>query len=170
MHIRIIGAIFILLGCTGFGFLAASNHRRETNTLRQFINILEFMQNELQYRLTPLPELCMLASNTSKGILKQVFQCLSHELENQILPDAQMCMHSVIEGNDDIPKLTKYGLSLLGRSIGRFDINGQLNCLKSIQMEMQQTLNEFSKNQADRLRSYQTLGICAGAAALILLL
>lgn len=170
MNIRIFGAILVILSCGTFGFLIAANHRREMNALRKLINALEFMKCELQYRLTPLPELCRSTAQSSSDIVKQVFLNLAKELENQISPDAERCMRATLQDVRDIPKLTKQGLSLLGSTLGHFDVDGQVKSLQSIQAELQETLTRLSKDQDTRLRSYQTLGLCAGAAIAILLI
>lgn len=168
MSLKLIGAVMIILGCGGFGFLIAAAHRREVKSLRQLISVLDYMECELQYRLTPLPELCRQAATESIGFLKQVFLSLANELEDQISPDVERCMLAALSGIKDIPRLTLHSLELLGRSLGRFDIQGQLMGLESVRSECRQHLDMLLKNQGVRLRSYKTLGLCAGAAIAIL--
>ena len=54
MILKVIGVILVIAGCGGVGFRIAANHRLEEKTLRQLIGILDYMECELQYRLTPL--------------------------------------------------------------------------------------------------------------------
>lgn len=65
---------------------------------------------------------------------------------------------------------TKRLLLVLGRTLGRFDLEGQLKGIDGISREAAAELDRLTKNQDARLRSYQTLGLCAGAALAILLL
>ena len=58
----------------------------------------------------------------------------------------------------------------LGESLGRFDLPGQLRGLEAIRRETEQTLQEVHAQRENRLRSYQTLGLCAGASLAILFL
>ena len=62
MSIKLIGAALIIAGCDGVGFSMAAAHRREESALRQLIGALDYMGCELQYHLTPLPELCRSAA------------------------------------------------------------------------------------------------------------
>ena len=57
---------------------------------------------------------------------------------------------------------------LLGKSIGRFDMDGQIKGLEAVRQDCRRRLDELSKDRDTRLRSYQTLGLCAGAALAIL--
>lgn len=167
MTVKLFGAILVIIGCGGFGFMIAAAHRTEERTLRQFISLLDLMECELQYRLTPLPELCRLAASASRGVLMHVFDRLAAELESQIAPDAEKCMTAALSGAN-VPSLTCKVMGLLGRSLGRFDAEGQLKGIQAVRAESQRLLDTYTKNQDTRLRSYQTLGLCAGAAMAIL--
>lgn len=168
MSYKWIGAIFIIVSCGGFGFSLAAAHIREENTLRQLVGALDFMECELQYRLTPLPDLCRQAGNGAKGCVKSVLLALSGELEAQVAPDVESCMSAALSAAGDIPKHTRDALELLGRSLGRFDLPGQLKGLEAVRTACRRQLDVLTTNREPRLRSYQTLGICAGAALAIL--
>lgn len=168
MVIKWIGAIFILAACGGFGFQIAAAQRKEVNTMRQLIRILDFAECELQYRLTPLPELCRNAAQECSGALQKLFLQLSKELEEQISPNVSSCMHAAIAVTNQLPNQTKQVLNLLGDSLGKFDLNGQIRGIESVRSECNRMLDALSENQDVRLRSYKTLGLCAGAALVIL--
>ena len=168
MSIKLIGAILIISGCGGFGFKISSAHVRQERTLRSLIGILDYMECELQYRLTPLPDLCRQAAGESDGILRTIFLTLTHELEDQISPDVERCMTATLSKIKNIPLYTLEALELLGRSLGRFDLEGQLKGLDAVRQECRRKLDELNTNRDVRLRSYQTLGLCAGAAIAIL--
>lgn len=170
MNFKLIGAVLIILGCGGFGFLLAAGHRREERTLRQLIGALDYMECELQYRLTPLPELCRQAARESGGTIHSVLLALAGELEAQVSPDVESCMNGALSRIPDIPKSSRMCLRKLGQSLGRFDLPGQLKGLESIRAVCRRELERLSQNRDVRLRSYQTLGLCAGAALAILFL
>ena len=73
MDYKWIGAILIIASCSIYGFSAAAGKRREEQLLWQLLELLQFMERDLQYRLTPLPELCRMAAGKTKGILCTVF-------------------------------------------------------------------------------------------------
>ena len=168
MVIKWIGAIFVLAACGGFGFQIAAAQRKEVNTLRQLIRILDFTECELQYRLTPLPELCRKAAQECSGALRALFLQLGRELDDQISPNVSSCMDAAIAVTKQLPNQTRQVLNLLGDSLGKFDLNGQVRGIESVRSECNRRLDALSENQDVRLRSYKTLGLCAGAALVIL--
>lgn len=168
MSYKWIGAIMILGSCGGFGFLLAARQLREERTLSSLLNALDYMGCELQYRLTPLPELCRQTGDAVRGRVGQVFHTLSRELENQVSGDVESCMNAALDTVGDLPGHTLSGLSLLGQTLGRFDLEGQLRGIEAVRSHCRQRLKELRENREPRLRSYQTLGLCAGAALAIL--
>lgn len=168
MMLKLLGALMVFFGCGGFGYLIAASHRREVKSLQHLVAALEFMCNDLQFRQTPLPELCEQTANTSKGVVQSFFASLANELMRQISPDVKKCVDAVLLSDISIPKQTYALMSRLGECLGRFDLAGQLNDLESVRLQAEGVLNFCTKNQESRLRSYQTLGLCAGAAMAIL--
>lgn len=168
MILKLIGAVFVVAGCSGIGFRIAANHRIEEKNLRQLIGILDYMECELQYRMTPLPELCRQASKQLSGLLGEIFLELSVEMDAQNSTDLEICMSVALEKVGRLPPLTREELLLLGKSIGRFDMEGQIKGLEAVRHECRRQVEALSFNRDSRLRSYQTLGLCAGAALAIL--
>ena len=170
MILKFTGAALIILACGGVGFRMAAIHRQEEKALQQLLGILDYMECELQYRLTTLPELCRQAANEFNGIPGKVLFELISEMESQVAPDITCCMQAVLGRNKEVPPITRKILELLGTSIGRYDLDGQLKGLESVRYECRRNIELLSNNKDTRLRSYQTLGLCAGAALAILLI
>lgn len=170
MNVKLVGAALIIAGCGGVGFSMAAAHRREEKALRQLIRALDYMGCELQYRLTPLPELCRCAAAESGGAVSQALVNLASELEAQVAPDAASCMNAALAKTQHLPQTARKNLLALGSSLGQFDLQGQLTGLEAARKQCRRELDELSKNRDVRLRSYQTLGLCAGSALAILFL
>lgn len=168
MNIKWIGAILIIAGCGKFGFSLAASHRAEEKALRELIAALDYMQCELQYRLTPLPELCRQAAQQQPNAVGHVLLMLAQELECSLRADVQSCLVSALQSGGPLPDRVKNGFEALGTSLGRFDMEGQIQGLESVRSFCRQELESLSENRENRLRSYQTLGLCAGAALAIL--
>ena len=170
MTLRWIGAILIIAGCGGVGFGMALNYKRETACLRQLLQVLEMFCCELEYRLTPLPELFRKAGNTATGALSNVLKNVAIELENQIAPNAAYCMASALKNAKDLPAKAVFALTDLGQSLGEYDLDGQLKGIAAVQTSCRSQLEEMESNRSSRIRTYQTLALCAGAALAILFL
>lgn len=168
MAIKWIGTVLILASCGGFGISLAASHIREENAFRQLAGMLDYMECELQYRLTPLPDLCRQAASNFQGSVSQAFLSFSKQLESQIAPDPAFCMAAVLSEKRNLPSGVTDALNLLGQTLGRFDLPGQLKGMEGVRAECRRQLEILSENRDARLRSYKTLGICAGAAIAIL--
>ena len=165
---KLFGAVLIILGCGFFGFTVSAQVKREENSLRQLIGALDFMQCELQFHMTPLPDLCHLASQEQRNRIGRFFYHLSEELESQISPDASGCVQNALSLIPDMPQRCVKALQMLGMSMGRFDEQGQIQGLEAVRSYCREELETMAVNRDARLRSYQTLGICTGAALAIL--
>ena len=58
----------------------------------------------------------------------------------------------------------------LGRCLGRFDLEGQLEGLEAVRRQCSHDLKELEALGPDRLKNYRTLAVCAGVALAILFL
>lgn len=168
MTVKWIGAMLIICTCGGFGFHLSSLQKREETMLRELIEALEYISCELECRLTPLPQLCRKASANSKGKISSVLALFAQELDLQITPDTGICMAAVLDRSHAIPESIMQLLQQLGASFGRFELNGQLKELSSLHRTCSERLTKLNTNKETRYRTYQTLGLCAGAALAIL--
>lgn len=169
MDIRWIGAVLIITGCGGYGFMLCANELQAIRDLRQLVRILEFMMCEIQFHMTPLPEVCLMAGKEVPGPLSAVFIRMGQELSGNVFLDASSCMASALSCFPGADARTHQQLKLLGTNLGRFDLDGQLKGLESVRDSCRKELELLEDNRSVRLRSYQTLGLCAGAALAILL-
>ena len=168
MNGKLIGAVLILVGCSSFGFAITVRIKQEELSLRQLIAVLDYIQCELQFRMTPLPDLCRQAAQAHHNKIGKFFWYLSAELENQLSSDVQICVHKALSCVPDLPKRSVDSLEILGRSLGRFDLDGQIQGLEAIRGYCRSELEKITDHADERRRSYQTLGICTGAALAIL--
>ena len=168
MDFRWLGAILVVAGCGGYGFSLAAKYRQQERMLSDLVRALERMECELQYRLTPLPELCRIASEDTSGMLRKIFLSFVRELEQRMMPDAASCMRCVITRFSISSRELRLILSELGQSLGRFDLPGQLKGLEAVRRKCLLELDALGRNRSERLRCYQTLGLCTGVALAIL--
>lgn len=164
-----IGAVLIIAGCAGFGFSLAAGHRYQERSLQRIMRILDFMISELHFHATPLPQLCAGASKLYHNAEALVFSRLAESLETHESPEAAVCMESVLK-EFQLPFETGEILRQVGMTLGRFDLEGQLKGLEEGREMCRQRLQALGENRDIRLRNYQTLSLCTGAALAILLI
>jgi len=170
MMVKLFGACLVLVGCACVGWGMAAAQVREENSLRTLLAILENMSCEMQYMHTPLPQLCRSAVVGFDCVVTNVFTDLAEELEAQVLPNAELCLQDTLEKHNNLPPYTVAALRQLGGSLGKFDLNGQMKGIELVMADCQRKLDALQCNKDSRLRSYRTLGICAGVAMVIILL
>jgi len=169
VNLKWIGVTMVLAGCGSVGFSMAASYRQRERQFESLCRGIDFMVNSLQYRLTPLPELCGSAGIYIKGAIGAVLTQLSTELDKQISPNAACCMDMVLK-RSRIPADVRRVLEQMGEELGRFDLTGQIQGLERVKQICRCELELLRDGRDTRLRSYQTLGLCAGAALAILLI
>lgn len=170
MPLKWVGAILVVSGCGGWGIMLAAAYRRQEAGLRNLSQLLKMMQWELRYRLTSVPDLCRLAAKDATGLLRCVFLDLARDLDRNIEPDVSECMRSVLSRYRNLPPKVLRVMRQLGKQLGRFDLEGQLEGMSYVIAECDQEQQSMRQDRDARLRSYQTLAICAGFGLVILFL
>lgn len=170
MITRWIGCLLIVSATSFCGFSHAIGYRREEKMLRELHRVIQNMECELSYQLSPLPELTEHGASFASGDLKELLLELSANLKQQQFPDAEACLCAAMEQNLAMPPCILELLHLLSRSLGRFDLPGQLRGFAEVQQQLAQEQHRLADNRDNRLRSYCILGICTGIALAILLI
>lgn len=167
MTMRILGALLLTAGCGGMGFSLVRSYKWEVRLLGGLLNALREMEWELKYRVTPLPELCRVGAFAARGQVRQVLEQLALRLEAGGVCHVSECMNA-LSSTPALPRRARDCLRQLGNSLGRFDLEGQLQGLQEAQRQCRGYLEELKEGGADRLRTCQTLAVCGGAALAIL--
>ena len=165
--IRILGAVAVIAGCSSFGFSLAAAARRECGHLRCLIRAIQHMQWELKYRMTELPELCRLAGENCSGAVSDIFGEMAEKLHRREVIDVSAAFLSEVNRRE-LPRKVRWNLRQLAQCLGRYDLEGQLQGLEAVRQQCRADLNALESDRAERMRSYQTLAVCAGTALVIL--
>lgn len=165
---KLIGALCILASCGSFGFYLAYRQIRELKLLDQWIRILCRIEMEIRYQLRSIPEVFRLISLEEKGSLGCFFIHAAQELESQIQPDVDHCTRMALYATNGLPDTMIVFLENLGNELGRYEIDGQLQGIERIKECSRERRNFLLHDKTKRIRGYQTLGLCAGAALVIL--
>ena len=165
--IRLLGAAFLIAGSGGFGFLLAASHRREMKMLQCLIHGVQEMEWELKYRMTELPELCLIGANAAGGVQKEILADLAGRLSRGEVNNISGCMNAILS-KFTLPNHVRKNLRQLGLSLGRFDLEGQIQGLEAVRMQCRKDLKDLKEGSSQRMRNYQTLALCAGLALAVL--
>lgn len=170
MTLRLIGGALIVAACGGYGLALGAAHRQKERELERLIEVIAHMESQLSYQLTPLPELCRQAARGVGGPVGEVFRNLALALDQQSAPEVSGCMAVALSESRPLPPGLGSILTRLGAGLGRYDLPGQLRGLRAARQACRRQLDALEADRDVRLRSYRTLGLCAGAALVILLI
>ena len=170
MSIKILGAVLILAGTGGVGFALSANYLRQEKALEQLLKCLQWMHCQLEYSMPPLAQLCYGASTVCTGPVRFVMAQFANALEQQQIPEVSGCMDAAIGAVKALPENAAAHLAELGISLGQFDLQGQLSGLEAAIARCRQDLETIRSGKENRTRTYRTLGLCAGAALVIILI
>lgn len=169
MNVRWFGAALIVTACTGFGFAQALSFQKEEKHLRQLLELLHYLSCELEYKLTPLPQLLSDSGKRIGGTMAELFCDISSEMDAQCNATASDCINSVLnQYRLSIPVLNI--LRNFSASLGQFDLSGQLQGLAHCKILCQQALETRKSGREERLRTYRLLGVSTGLALAIWLI
>lgn len=168
MQMKWFGAVMIIAACGGFGFSIAASYRKQIATLTQIIILIRNLQSELHYKLSPLPDLVIHAAKDITGPIRQLMVDFASELERRVAPDVISCMRAALAKTKCESGMVRTILLELASVLGKYDFEGQLKGLAYISQLCTSKIEELRKNRNERIRCYQTLGMCAGAALVIL--
>ncbi len=168
MEIKWLGAILVLVGCGGFGMSIGAGYRKQERVITGLIKALNLMESELEYRLTPLPELLVMAGEEAESTIKDIFRSVAASLEEKNYSDPGSAMLDVLAVSSVPYPYIRRLLKDLGNSLGKFDLPGQIRGIAYVKKECAERLELLKSGRAEQLKSYQTLSICAGAALIIL--
>lgn len=170
MWVRIIGAVVTVGACSAFGFGVAFDYRRRVRELGDFLLCLQEMELALCEKPLPLPELLSRAGNLGKGNVYSVMRTFSDCLQKGAYADAAGCMRCALEQTTVDDRCLHRYLTELGRNLGRFDMEGQLQGLRSLSGSAGRKLLQLENEQSATVRIYRTLGIFGGMALAVLLI
>ena len=150
MIVRLCGALFLIAGCGGVGFLMVSRSRKELRMLQQLEQYIQNIACDLQYHMASLPQLLRAGEHLLSGELRDLIQCFIMELESQIAPNAACCMGAACSAHPQFSWNVKTILLKMGDSLGNFDLQGQLVSLESVKT----TCKTQAAYQENRLTGY----------------
>lgn len=169
MGMKWLGASLVLCGCSAGGFYMALGHKHAEYCLEQLLRALDHMLRELEFRSTALPELLGRGAGASRGAISSVLKAAGEALAQHSGENPGECFAQAVKGLS-LPAEAAELLSILGDNLGIFDLQGQVQGMLNIREICKTKLEQLRAGREQRLRSYQTLGICAGAALAIILL
>ena len=169
--IKILGAALIVMAASGAGLSMAHSVRHEERCLEQLTRVLEMMLCEIPGRLSSVQELFVRAQECVSGVLKAFFQFCAQQTLAQSEPEISCIMDLALDRYEErLPTPCIVLLRQMGQVLGAYDAQEQVEVLSALSERAASALTNLRAGKADRCRSYEVLGVCAGCALAIILL
>lgn len=169
MVLQWVGAAMIIVACGGCGMAYAVSIRKEEQLLYQLYHVLQWMECELSCRAMPLYQVFCNAAQHCEAPLQGILESVSARLDQRDQPDAGSCILQVLNTCGEMPQPVCRILTMCGRSLGEFHLEGQLKELAAVRVECGRILEEYRHNRENRVRTAQVLGFSVGIALAIIL-
>ena len=165
---KLAGIVFIVTSAGSVGFRIAASLRKRCIMLRQLLQALQLLRNEIAFCGTPLPQAFALMAASCNGVLEKIFTAVAKEMDKQhwVTPLAAM-EHGVHEGKE---VLVEPILLELAAKLGKYDLDAQLQAIETARHRTEELLFQMEQERSNKSRTYETLGVCAGLAVAILLI
>lgn len=170
MIVRLLGASMVIAGCTVCGAIVSANQKKEIETLENLICVLDLLVCDLEYNRTPLPELCRKLGSSRCGTLSAFFIHLADEMDSQIKPSVSACVIAALQNTSGLTREVQNLLCQLGDSLGVFDVAGEIRSVQALRSVALQKLDAMRIVRKEKGKANQTLWVCAGVAAAVLMM
>lgn len=169
--LRLLGTVLILTGAGWCGLCAAGQLRRRVRTLERLRASLVWLEEELTFRLSPLPGLLERLGREQSGAVGLFFQDALAGLRRD--PEEglrQSWRQAMVNRLDFLKEEERQVLVEVGQTLGRYDVKAQRQALVQAAGRLD-TIRARAEEDARRLgRVYIALSLAAGAAVVLVLL
>lgn len=126
---------------------------------------------EIQGSLTPAERLCEQAAEICGGQLRALLEDCAAGIRLHTASDIGGIMSgALISCGQHLPVSCVCHLRELGAILGQYDTDEQIRALQALIDHVDVSIGQLRQGRADRCRSYEVLGVCAGCALAIILL
>ena len=168
--LKTLGILMVIAGASGTGFSMALNVHRTSELLQQLLAALELMRNEIACRQTPLPVLMRRLQGAISGPAADFFGRTASEPERRQAGSVSSVFRRQASNTPAFSPGVRQVLLQLGAGLGQYDAASQLRSVELAEARLRSQLEILRSQQQGRVKSYCTLGVCAGLALAILAL
>lgn len=169
--LKLMGAGLVMAGAARWGLCAVGQLRRRVRTLEGLRASLMWLEEELTFRLTPLPALLERLGREQPGAVGQFFQDALTGLRRD--PEEglrQSWRQAMVRRLDFLKEDERQTLMEVGQTLGRYDAKAQTQALARAARRLD-AIRTQAEEDARRLgRVYAALSLAAGAAVVLVLL
>lgn len=170
--VRIAGIVIVLLGTTAFGIYKSCVYVNRLNNLYEIKKVFLYIQGEIRYMNTPMPEVLDGAAMRVKGQLNRFFRHVAGELNQRNRKEFREIWEETIRQELSGEVMEKEALSELcqvGGQLGCLDLKAQEKAIDYFLQKWEFIIEKRRKEKDGRLKLYYACGIMGGLLMVIIL-
>ncbi|GAB6170330.1 stage III sporulation protein SpoIIIAB [Clostridium carnis] len=171
--LKMISIFIIFLGCSYMGFYYGENFKRRSKQLNSILKSVFFLNNEVIYATTPLPEALEYISHKVEEPLKKLFIGVSKELksgESLTVYEAFSNEYKKYKGDFYLHEDDKKVLKDFIKSLGESGVYGQDKLFNLTIENLKINCKVAEEVSSKNTKMYRGIGVCVGAMIAIFLL
>ena len=173
---KLSGAVLIIIMTTYYGFYLSRQLNIRLNMIDAYIYSLDYMQSQIRYGLTPLPQICMeLSRSINNDIVSKMYSDIYHELmdisgkertfDEIWKTELDRLLKSGVAGKEEIAVISELG------QVGTYiDRDMQIQCVGNVSLKLKNIYNRMLKDISAKTKIYKISGVMAGIIITILLI
>lgn len=169
---RCLGVIFIVIACSGVGFLVAGNYCKRPQQLRQLQTAFQMLETQICYSATPLPEALLYVAQRCNSSISLLFKRTGECLSSRQGVTAYVAWKQSL---DDLYKQTALNhqdqeiLLQFGMNLGKSDREEQIKHLQLLQTQLKAEEKNGNEERQKNERLWKYSGVLVGLLLVILL-
>lgn len=168
---RFAAAVMVIVGAVGFGHAICQENQVELEHLKKQKRMLLYMIREISFLHRPIQEVFLAIyskldepySNFMYGIF-----CEMDKDEGVSMQDAWNKMVEKVQLEKTGLRKSKITLDMIRDSVGCGEDTMQIEALKLVEMEIEDTIDKMQKEKAEKYKLIHTLSILAGIFCVVL--
>lgn len=172
MWLKITGGFLVLFVSSYIGFKLAARCSTRPQQIRQVISCLSSLKSYMTYASLPLHEALLQCSHGIQGPVADFFHHIGVILEENSMVSPQQAIHAALDemkGKLVLQSSEVEVLKNLGANLGIMNRQEQSNYLVMIMKQLERFEDEAVRLRDLNTKMYRYLGVCGGAAIVILL-
>lgn len=168
--LRVMGAVLVMAGTVGLGWRGVQRLGERVEALRGLQGAVAYLEEELAFRFTPLPQLLEQLSQNRKGAVGAFFGKMGKKMEQCDVPLRQSWRQAVEETLPMLKDEERQTVAELGEVLGQYDAQTQAQALK---LAGERLAGSYMAAQEERGRLgkvYLALGVAGGLVTVLMLM
>lgn len=170
--VKVAGAILLLLGSTAFGVYKACMYNSRLDNLYEIKKAFLYIQGEIRYMNTPMPETLAGAARQIKGTCRRFFSRVASELDAGIGKELKQVWENAVANEIPHGVLEREAVETLremGGQLGCLDTQAQEKAIDYFLKKWDFLIETRRRERAEKLKLYYACGVMGGLLMVIII-